>query len=718
MVTSDQIKKNIRKIFAGGVIGILSAFVVLGLWRLGLMHRWEYTTWDWRVKYFAGPGPETDKIKLILLDQKSLDWGKEELGLGWPWPREVYGPLLDFCRRGGARAVAFDVLYTEPSSQAVSQDLALGEAIKRSPPFVGALSLSRNKSGSSFWPPDYPDRWITVAGVDNWLKDSTREKTLVYPWATFPIPEVGLNSIVLGNVTAEPDPDSIFRRVALFSIFAGKAVPLLGCGLYLAPLTEEDTPISVEGEILHLGDKVISLDDSGRAILRFRGKTDMYHSLSAAAVIQSELRIQEGGEATIDPETFRDCYVLFGFNAPALLDLRSTPLSPVAPGVLIHATVLDNLLSDDFLRVVPLAITIAVIVILSLIAGIALSLVKKAWQSVIISLILLPIPWLIGFAVYPAGFWWPIIASNAALALSLIGTLVYNYATEGRQKAFIKQAFKHYLSPDVIDRLIDDPSQLQLGGERKVLTLFFSDIQKFSTFSEKLDPPTLTALLNDFLSDMTDSILEEGGTLDKYIGDAIVAFWNAPIAQDNHAVRAVRAALRCQSKLAERRAEFKQRAEVDLFMRIGINTGEVVVGNMGSRDRFDYTVLGDAANLASRLEGANKAFGTYLMVSEETWSQAEGNFVGRELGMIRVVGRKTPVTVFEPWGLKGESPPAGWKEFAKGVGFCYQGEWKKALAVFEELIDDPAARIYAKKCREIIATPGSSWDGTWNLTEK
>jgi len=713
-----NINKRVKIAAWGTLIGILSAVVVLGLWRLGLMRRWEYATWSWRVKYFAGPGAATDKIKLILLDQQSLDWGKKEMGLSWPWPREVYGPIIDFCRRGGARSVAFDVIFTEPSAYSVRDDLVLGEAIKNSPPFVGALSLSKKTTGDTVWPSDFPPVWINIDGLSVWLSVQELEQSLIYPWAAFPIPEVGLNSVLLGNVTEAPDPDSIFRRAALFSVFDGQVIPLLGCAAYLAPLRETPIPISVEENTLQIGEETVPLDDSGRAILRFRGGSDLYKSLSAAAVIQSELKIQEGGKPTIDPEILRDCYILFGFCAPGLLDLRATPISPVAPGLMIHATVLDNLLSGDFLRVVPLAGTITVIILLSVIAGISISMVKKAWQSVIVSLVLLPIPWLIGFAIYPAGFWWPIIASEVALALSLVGTLVYNYATEGRQKAFIKQAFKHYLSSDVIERLIDDPSQLQLGGERKVLTIFFADLEKFSTFSEKLDPPTLTALLNDFLSDMTEIIMKEGGTLDKYIGDAIVAFWNAPLVQDNHSERAVRAALLCQRKLAKRRAKLKARTGVDLFMRIGINTGEVVVGNMGSRDRFDYTVLGDAANLASRLEGANKAFGTYLMVSEDTWSRTRGGFFGRELGRLRVVGRKTPVTVFEPWGLRGESPPAGWKEFANGLAFCYQGEWVKALAVFNRLADDPPAQVYAKKCRELIDNPDESWDSIWNLTQK
>ena len=713
-----NINKRIKIAAWGTLIGILSAVVVLGLWRLGLMQRWEYATWAWRVKYFAGPGAATDKIKLILLDQQSLDWAKKEMGLSWPWPREVYGPIIDFCRRGGARSVAFDVLFTEPSVYSVGDDQALGEAIKRSPPFVGALSFSKKTAGQTVWPADYPPIGINIEGFAAWFSAPEREQSLIYPWAAFPIPEVGLNSVLLGNVTESPDPDSIFRRVALFSVFDSQVIPLLGCAAYLAPLRNSPIPISVEENTLQLGEEMVPLDDSGRTILRFRGGSEIYKPFSAAAIIQSELKIQEGGKPTIDPKIFQGCYVLFGFSAPGLLDLRATPISPVSPGLMIHATVLDNLLSGDFLRVVPLVITIIVIILLSVVAGIALSLVKKAWQSVMVSLVLLPVPWLIGFAAYPAGFWWPIIASEVALALSLVGTLVYNYATEGRQKAFIKQAFKYYLSSDVIDRLIDDPSQLQLGGERRELTILFSDLQGFSAISERMSPVELTTLLNDYLSDMTDIILEEGGTLDKYEGDAILAFWNAPLSQGNHAKRACRAAVRCQRKLAERRAEFKERTGAEMYQRIGINTGEVVVGNMGSRDRFDYTVLGDAANLASRLEGANKAFGTYLMVSEDTWSRTRGGFVGRELGRLRVVGRKTPVTVFEPWGLRGESPPAGWKEFANGLAFCYQGEWVKALAVFNRLADDPPAQVYVKKCRELIDNPDESWDGIWNLTQK
>lgn len=714
-----------KKLLWGGLVGLGASVIALTLGEFGLLNRWEFTTWSWRARFFARPGAATEKIRLILLDQQSLDWGKEESGLSWPWPREVYAPIIDFCRRGGAKAVAFDVLYTEPSAYSVQDDELLGNAIARSSPFAGALALSRSEAGVSELTYDFSQRWRILQGLDSWLKRPAARERLVFPRAVFPIPEVEENAAILGNVIDVPDEDAIFRRASLFGVFDGAAIPSLGLAAWTAGQNDFSASVAYLGpEGIHLGRSsdpgraYVPLDRYGRAILRYRGPTSVYGPVSAAAVIQSELRLLAGENPPLDPETFKNCYVFFGFSAPGLLDLRSTPLNPVAPGVMIHATVLDNLLSGDFLREAPPGVALPVGVLIAVGAAIAVVFCKKAWQSVIIFLVFLPLPGLLGFAVYPLGLWWPIIAGEGALVIALVGALVVNYATEGRQKAFIKNAFKYYLSSIVIEKLIADPSQLKLGGERRELSIFFSDLEGFSGISEHLNPVELTTLLNNYLSDMTDIILEEGGTLDKYEGDAILAFWNAPLTQGNHAARACRAALRCQDKLSRRRAEFRERTGSELFMRIGINTGEVVVGNMGSRERFDYTVLGDAANLASRLEGANKAFGTYLMVSESTWRQTEGKFAGRELGKLQVVGRKSPVRVFQPLGLAGEETGPEREEFEKGVRLCYRKAWSEALSVFEQLTDDPAARVYAERCRMLIENPRETWDGIWKLTEK
>jgi adenylate cyclase len=700
---------------------------------------------------------------VILLDQASLDWGKAANGWSWPWPREVYGPLIDFCRRGGARAIMFDVLYSEPSLYGVADDQALGAAIQRAPAFVAPLCLGEQSGAASSWPLDIPCRAIKINDLPLRMA-ALKENSIFAPRCAFPIPEVANNATLLANVMDDPDVDGIFRRALLFRIFDGHAIPSMGLAAYIAgnagvsagtalpfsaipaadngrsptwaaPQEERSSgrvhPPALDGieallqkahierGWLTVGDKRVPVDDAQKAILRFRGPSGTHQTFSAAAVIQSELRLQAGEAPTIqDPEVFKDCYVFFGFSAPGLMDLRPTPLSRVYPGVEIHATMLDNLLSDDFLRETPQTPVVLAVVFLALFSGLAVLYSRKAWHSVVAFSGFLPVPVVAGMLAYRLGYWWPMVVQESAVVFSMVSALVINYATAGRQKAFIKQAFKYYLSPEVIERILEDPSRLQLGGERRELTIFFSDLHKFSSISERLDAHTLTSLLNDYLSDMTDIILEEGGTLDKYEGDAIIAFWNAPCEQPDHVLRGCRTALHCQQKLQQRQSEFLERAGSPLLMRIGINTGDVVVGNLGSRTRFDYTVLGDAANLASRLEGANKAFGTSIMVSEATWKQTAGQIPGREIGLLRVVGRKTPVRVFELLHNHAQSHESHLEVFHQGINLCYAGRWAEALEIFERLADDPVATVYAEHCRSLLQDPTVSWDGVWNLTQK
>ena len=344
---------------------------------------------------------------------------------------------------------------------------------------------------------------------------------------------------------------------------------------------------------------------------------------------------------------------------------------------------------------------------------------RKTWQVVVVFGVFLVIPWIRGFVAYKLGYWWPIIGPELAILASLMSAIILSYATEGRQKRFIKSAFNQYVGEEVLDQIVADPSKLKLGGEKRVLTMFFSDLEKFSSFSERLDPPQLIELLNTYLTEMGHIIKQEtGGYLDKFVGDAIVAFWNAPVQQPDHAARALRAALLCQRKVAEKRAEWESQFKSVLKMRIGIGTGEVVVGNMGSLDKFNYTMLGDAANAASRLVGANKAFGMYTMVSEVTWDAAAGAVLGRQLASIRVVGRKTPVKVYEPMALPGEVLPAWVADFERGLALSQEQKWKEALSFFEKVPNDHASGVYADRCRALISGAIKEWDGVWNLTEK
>ncbi|MFC1764148.1 CHASE2 domain-containing protein [Planctomycetota bacterium] len=687
----------------GLLVGLVVGGATLGLWRLEWLASWEVVTWTWRARFFAQREVSSPQVQLILLDQAALDWGQEVNGWEWPWPREVYGAIAAFCTRGGARVLALDMLFTEPSVYGVADDEAMGEALRAGSPTVLAVM----PGGSQQTWPSYVPR----------PPQSSVEATVEAAHLLFPVSDIVTPGATVGHVMGVPDADGVFRRVAPWGRFDGVDIPTLGLATWLANQEAVAVPKVQPGQLL-FGNKVIPLDQQGQAILRFRGATDLSQAVSAGAVIQSELRLRANETPPLSPEIFKDCYVLLGCSAPGLMDLRPIPVNPKCPGVVLHATFIDNLLTDSFMAEVPVPVVVLGVLLTAMGAAISLSVGGRWWQAGPMGIVWLGLPLGIGFWAYAHGWWWPVATQETATALALVGAVAVNYSVEGRQKAFIKQAFRHYLSGEVIEKILHDPGHLQLGGEKRELTIMFTDLAGFSTFSERMEPVELTTLLNEYLTEMTDIIMEEGGTLDKYEGDAIIAFWNAPLTQTDHAMRACRAALRCQRRLAECRELYQQRFGATLTMRVGINTGEVVVGNMGSRKRFNYTILGDAANLAARLEGANKAFGTHTMVSENTWRLVSEAFQARRLANLRVMGRKNAVDVYELTGLASDTPPTAWKPFAAGQARFATGDFVAAQDIFEQLPDDPAAQSYVRRCEQLVSEPPTLWTGVWELSEK
>ena len=672
-------KDRQRKLIHALWLALGTTAVTVILWQAGVLDRWENTTWDWRVRSVATRGAtpqslDTSPIVLILLDQASLDWGQESNGWSWPWPREVYTAIIDFCVRGEARSLSFDVLFTEPSMYGVWDDQAFGEAIAASGNFVGAAFVHTSA-------------------------DATGKVTL-------PIAEVMDNCHTLANVSDVPDPDGIFRRAILLRDTPGTG-PMLSVGAAAALIGDESGQVQA---VLGAG--------AVERIINFRDPATFWPIYSAAAVVQSDLRLAEGGTPSLDPLVVKDKHVLFGLSAPGLMDLRPTPLSRVSPGVTVHAAVLDNLLHDSFVSQPPTTVVIAVMFMLSFVAGASLLLARRLWRTMLVLVVFLVLPAIMGQVAVRAGVWWPVVPGTLGHAGALAGAMVIAWTTEGRQKRFIRGAFRHYLSPDVIQRIMDDPDSLQLGGERRELTIFFSDLEGFTTISEGLEPYDLTTLLNEYLTDMTDIILAAGGTLDKYEGDAIIAFWNAPVDQPDHARRACRTAVLCQRKLAERRAEFQERFGATMHMRIGLHSGPVIVGNMGSHQRFDYTVIGDAVNLAARIEGANKVFGTYLMITETTLEAVGDEMLARELGDLRVVGRQQPVRVHELWGFAGEDAPAHWVAYEAALAQCKGGAAEAARQAMTALHTGPARDPAAGKWMERLANETEGFDPVWNLTRK
>jgi len=306
------------------------------------------------------------------------------------------------------------------------------------------------------------------------------------------------------------------------------------------------------------------------------------------------------------------------------------------------------------------------------------------------------------------------------MALSLLASLAFLFGSEGRHKRVIKEAFRYYVSPSIIDRIVEDPRQLELGGERRELTIFFSDIAGFTSISESIGPGQLVPLLNTYLTAVTDVILRHGGTVDKYVGDAVVAFWNAPVALPDHAACGVAAALEIQRELTRLQAVFESEYKVTVKTRIGLNTGQVSVGNFGSIARFSYTVIGDAANIASRLEGANKSFGTPILISERTYQMLNGTQPCRPVGTVRVLGKSSGVAVYEPLEEQHvlRRSPEKLRSYLQALELFQKGASDDAKRLFETLPEDYVSAAYLRRIAKEEGKARDDWTPEWTLTEK
>lgn len=692
------------------VIVAVTVAVVLVLEGLSLFQRPENMWYDSRMVRTASSHGPSDEIAVVLLDQDSLDWAQQELGWSWPWPRSAYGDIVSYFNLGGAASLAFDVLFTEPSVYGPQDDAAFVQACAEYGRVVQTVYFEASQGRDSLWKEAFPQ-----PPLQNDLAQASAissDEDLL-----FPIDSIATSAAVLGNITGSSDWDKVIRRAKAYRPYQSYLVPTLG----VAPLfaAGEDGPDP-------------ELEPKNGRLLRFQPSLDSYVPYSAGQILQSYYAIQAGQEPLLESDMFQDMYVFFGFYAPGLFDICTTPMSAVYPGVGVHITQLDNYLQDSFLSPTTFPVEVALVVVLAFLGAVPLSLaeifrlhklnilVSVAWVAIFGLFFVV-----LSYGVFAAGFVLPMMPPLVALVLAFFSAMVVSYRQEGRQRRYLKSAFRHYLSPAVIDTLIAHPESLVLGGERRHISIFFSDVQGFTSISERLSPEELTSLLNDYLSQMTDILLESGGTIDKYEGDAIIAFWNAPVELHDHGRRAVEAMIRCQEKLAKLRPQLEQRAGRPFYMRVGINTGDAVVGNMGSSSRFDYTMLGDSVNLAARLEGLNKQFGTYSMCSAASKEEAlafgtELRF--RELARVAVVGKKEAVTVFEPMNASEYAErQAVLEAFSQGLQLFYQGKFPEALEAFSAIQkEDAPAAHYVAKCRELLENPPdlSSWEGVWVATSK
>lgn len=690
-----------RGLLVGTAAG-LAALLIFGLHGLRIL---EWKSWDARLRLLADPAAADKDIVVVLVDQASLDVYEKEQSLSWPWPRQMYSALLRFLKAGGARAVALDLVLSEGSYLGVEDDADLARAMRESGNVFLTFFLSAEESASDQSSSEFLRRFA--------LEDGEAPAGTVLPLAAASLPaDVLIESAAgAGNVRFNPDPDQIFRRVPLAFSVKGRIYPSLPLALsrYLT-----------DGPSL----KAVPLDLSGQLVIRYHGPAGTYKTYSIGALVNSQAQIESGREPQVKPSEFAGKIVLLGAGAPGLFDLRPGPFSTVYPGVEINATVVDNLIHQNFVRMPARGPVAAFILALALATAAGISLFRKVWAQAVVFILAASIPAAASVLAFRKGFWLEFVAPELAVLLGFLGAVLLNYSVEGRQRRFIKSAFRYYLSPEVIERVLHNPSLLRLGGEKREITSYFSDIAGFTGIAEGLAPDRLVALLNEYLTEMTDIVLASGGTLDKYVGDAIVAFWNAPLDQPDHALRACRAALLCRSKLASLRPAFEERYGHGIAMRIGLNSGPAVVGNMGSGRRFDYTAMGDTVNLAARLEGACKLYGISLLIGEETYLRVRQELAAREVDLIRVVGKTRPVRVYEILG-EAVSPEAGEVERLASYRTALEAyrarDWEKAAALFSALAaaGDSVSGLYLRRCGELAAAPPPvDWEGVFELKMK
>jgi adenylate cyclase len=713
----------------------------------------ELKTYDLRF-ISRGPLKPAPEVVIAAIDEKSLDVEGR-----WPWPRSRIARLIEVLSAEGAKVIGMDITFSEPdentnlkfldqfdqkmqalrivdtgvrdflleSRQSADNDLILSRAIKnsRSNTVLGYF-FHMGQAALDFRLDDGEvQQQLRRIGNSKYPLVIYTDKTLMAdPFIPAYAPEGNLEILseaaaASGYFNMIPDPDGIVRWMPLIikcgeEIFAPLSVQTLCQYMGRPQLMVKVAAYGVEG--IRMGSLFLPTDENGQMLINYLGPGRTFPHYSISDILARKT----------PPGCFKDKIVLVGATAVGIYDLRNTPFSPVYPGVEIHATVIDNALKNEFihkpkwtrvydcLTILVLGFFIgAVVPRISAIKGLIFALI-------LFTLHILLSQWL--FTHYR--IWVSMVYPLVAGVLVYTCLTVYHYITEERERKKIRGAFSYYVSSSVVSEMLKNPEKLKLGGDKKDLSVLFSDIRGFTTISEGLTPEELVHLLNEYLTAMTNVVFKYDGTLDKYMGDAVMAIYGAPLDQPDHAHRACRSALDMMQELKRLNERWIREGKPALDIGIGINTGMMMVGNMGSEQRFDYTVMGDAVNLGSRLEGANKSYQTHILISEFTRERVKDSFVCMELDSVRVQGKLRPVRIFQ---LLGEEVAQSRKEaidsFHKGLASYKQQQWDQAAELFRNAMASDRellpARLYVERCLALKADPpGPDWDGVYVMKSK
>lgn len=587
---SPRLKRFLISVCLSAIVALFFSVV---FW-LGVFSTWQEKLSD---KLFLRRQPSAE-ILLAAIDDKSL----RTIGQ-WPWPRAVHAQFLNKLALAGPKVVGYDVIFSEPSKLGSLDDQSFSDVLKRLKvilPLEGQmLEIKKNQPATAF------------SLVESLKKFSN-------------------NAVKEAHVNVLSDDDGVIRRLPGFINFIDRQIPALSLALSeLAGGPKATEVIAEAGEFLRIN---------------YAGPPGSFRTVSFADILSGQT----------PPEALRDKIVIVGVTSVDLHDAQMTPFSlgREMAGIEIHANALDTILNRRYFHEVGNTGVGLSIFALCLLISLSFSFFKKIWTALAASLFF----WLIylGIALFffEQGIIYNLVHPTLAFVSSLIAILIFNYLAESREKNYLRKSFQLYLEPGVIEEIIQDPASLKLGGQKKVMTVLFSDIRGFTTMSEKIDPEIMVSLLNEYFTVMTEIILHSGGVLDKFIGDAIMAFWGAPREAPDHAYLACGVALKMMDRLAVLKSDWARRGLPEFNIGVGINSGEMVVGNMGSSTRFSYTVIGDNVNLAARLEGLNKEYGTSIIVSQFTRDKVIDKFDCRYLDKVNVKGKEIPVEIYKLAGPK------------------------------------------------------------------
>jgi len=732
---------------------ILTAWTLVGLflghaatwWTLPVLHRVEALTYDLRVNVVA-PRSLDDRVVIVDIDEKSL----QDKALGgegrWPWRRDRLAHLVDALSRDyGVSLIAFDIVLSEKDDSSgldILEQLGQNE-LKSDAPFLAELPQLRRRLafdallgqsmqsgpvvlGYAFHNGQPGPGTVLPVGVDPaaWGLSAVRAQS--FPGFAGLLPALQVNAAGAGHLNPLRDEDGVTRRVPMLVEHAGRYYPALSLAVVQAltgssPLQAEAVDYGQAGRRLEkivVGGLAVPVDGALNALVPFRGPAHSFPYVSAVDVLH--------GRAP--KEQLAGRIVLVGTSAAGLADLVTTPSGVSFPGVEVHANLITAMLDEQVLEAPAYtqAVDLLEVLVLGALMVLAGGRLRPAYTVGIFLVSGLAAVALGIGALLTHRLMLPMSTPLACLVVVFLYQMAYGYFVEARGRRQMSALFANYVPPELVAKMAENPEAFTMAPAEQELTVLFADVRDFTAISEHLSPQALAELINAYLTAMSEVVREgHSGTLDKYIGDAVMAFWGAPVPNANHAEDAVHAAIAMQRAAQQLNKEFQAKAWPALKIGIGLNSGSMRVGDMGSKIRRAYTVMGDAVNLGSRLEGLTKVYGVGILIGEATHSALPG-WLCREVDLVRVKGKDHAVKIFEPLGLAADLAPELTQEIAqwdRALAAYRLQDWSQAQALLAALCaSQPDCLLYVLFARRVaqyqLAPPPSAWDGATSFDQK